>query len=328
MKNKMTANPMTRPRKPPNQWPRFFRNMLEQLDVAGDDPVFLAKDDIALEDLSYVASLMAYRLLSEEPSNSIACISCDAIATVRRKGSKGEKASAVCPCCGTIFQTNSQELRRWRADWNSLGAWVKVMTGADGEMESVSPSALFLGYLAIGQERFEVYLARSLTEQTSGQQAYSDISQSMNGSGIVVSLTGSFSKPTNPKMVVLSLADCLVVSGEAFVFEWPERAFSEKDPAKQRAGLIRAQNDPRQKQKERLKAFVRSKITGIFADKYHHLIADEIIENHTGQITYTDNLGKQQQLSNRLILDAIAEVMRENGLEDWISGKKFRAQTN
>lgn len=118
MKNKAMMKARAPQRKPPNQWPRFFRNMLGQLDVAGDDPVFLAKDDIALEDQSYVASLMAYRLLSEEPSNSIACISCDAIAAVRRKGEKGEKASAVCPCCGAIFQSNAQELRRWRsANW-------------------------------------------------------------------------------------------------------------------------------------------------------------------------------------------------------------------
>lgn len=285
--------------------------------------MFLAKDNIAPESQSYIAILTAQGLLSEEPSNSIACISCDAIAAVRRKGSRGEKASAVCPCCGTIFQTNSKELRRWRADWNSLGAWVKVMTEADGEMESVSPSALFLGDLTKGRDRFEVYLARSLSEPTLAQQAYCAISQSMNGSGIVVSLTGNFSKPTNPKMVVLSLADCLVVSGEAFAFEWPEQAFSEKDPAKQRAGLARAQNDPRQKQKESLKAFVRSKITGIFADKYHYLVADKIIENHIDQITYTDRSGQGQQLSRGMVLDAIKEVMREKGLEDWILGKKF-----
>jgi hypothetical protein len=323
MKNKAMMKARAPQRKPPNQWPRFFRNMLGQLDVAGDDPVFLAKDDIALEDQSYVASLMAYRLLSEEPSSSIACISCDAIAAVRRKGVKGEKASAVCPCCGAIFQTNAQELRRWRADWNRLGVWVKDMAGADGELESVSPSALFLGNLTKGRDRFEVYLARSLSEPTLAQQAYCAISQSMNGSGIVVSLTGSFSKPTNPKMVVLSLADCLVVSGEAFVFEWPKQAFSGKDQAKQRAGLARAQNDPRQKQKESLKAFVRSKITGIFADKYHYLVADKIIENHIDQITYTDRSGQGQQLSRGMVLDAIKEVMLENGLDYWISGKKF-----
>jgi hypothetical protein len=323
MKNKAMMKARAPQRKPLNQWPRFFRNMLEQLDVAGDDPVFLAKDDIAPEDQSYIASLMAQGLLSEEPSNSITCIFCDAIAAVRRKGEKGEKASAVCPCCVTIFQTNSKELRRWRADWNSLGAWVKVMTGADGEMESVSPSALFLGDLTKGRDRFEVYLARSLSEPTLAQQAYCAISQSLNGSGIVVSLTGNFSKPTNPKMVVISLADCLVVSGEAFVFEWPERAFSGKDQAKQRAGLARAQNDPSQKQKESLKTFVRSKITSIFERKYHHLIADQIIENHADQITYTDRSGLAQQLSRGMVLDAIKEVMRENGLEDWISGKKF-----
>ena len=87
---------------------------------------------------------------------------------------------------------------------------------------------------------------------------------------------------------------------------------------KQRAGLTRAQNDPRQKQKESLKAFVKSKITGIFADKYHHQIADEIIKKHVGQITYKDLSEKTQHLSRDMV------VMRENGLEDWISGKKFK----
>ncbi len=323
MKNKAMMKARAPQRKPPNQWPRFFRNMLGQLDVAGDDPVFLAKDDIAPEDQSYIASLMAQRLLSEEPSNSIACISCDAIAAVRRTGEKGEKASAVCPCCGAIFQTNSQELRRWRADWNRLGVWVKDMAETDGELESISSSALFLGHITRGQERFEVYLARSLTEQTSGQQAYSDISQSMNGSGIVLSLAGSFPKPTNPKMAVVRLIDCLVVSGGEFAFEWPEQAFSGKDQAKQRAGLARAQNDPRQKQKESLKAFVRRKIVGISIDTRHHEIAEDIRKNHKDQITYFDRLGNEHKLSNQIILDSIAEVLRENGLGDRISGKKF-----
>lgn len=325
MKNKTTAKPTTRTRKPPERWPRFFRDMLEQLDVAGDDPVFLAKADIAPETQSHVANLMAQGLLSEEPTNSIACISCDAMATIRRKGAKGEMASALCPCCGATFATNDKELRQWRADWNSLGSWLKDMAGTDGEIETISPQALFLGHTPKGQERFEIYLARLLTDQTSAQKAYSTISQSMNGSGIVLSLAGNFSKSPNPKIAVVRLSDCLVISGGKFALAWPEHAFSGKDQAKQRAGLVRAQNDPSQKQKESLKAFVRSKITGIFVDKYHHQIADDIIKKHTGQITYIDRLGKKQHLSKRLILDAIAEVMRENGLDYWISGNKFKA---
>ncbi len=324
MKNKTTAKPTTRTRKPPERWPRFFRNMLGQLDIAGDDPVFLAKADIAPETQSHVADLVAQGLLSEEPTNSIACISCDAMTTIRRKGAKGEMASALCPCCGTIFQTSGKELRQWRADWNSLGSWLKDMARTDCEIETISSQALFLGHISKGQERFEIYLARLLTDQTSAQKAYSAISQSMNGSGIVLSLAGNFSKPTNPKIAIVRLSDCLVISGGKFALAWPEHAFSGKDQAKQRAGLVRGQNDPRQKQKEILKTFVRLKITGVFADKYHHQIADEIFDKHTGQITYKDSKGKSQQLSRRMVLDAIAEVMRENGLEDWISGKKFR----
>jgi hypothetical protein len=298
--------------------------MLEQLDVAGDYPVFLAKADIAPETQSHVANLMAQGLLSEEPTNSIACISCDAMATIRRKGAKGEMASVLCPCCGTTFATNDKELRQWRADWNSLGSWLKDMAGTDGEIETISPQALYLGHILKGQERFEIYLARLLTDQTSAQKAYSAISQSMNGSGIVLSLAGNFLKSPNPKVAVVRLSDCLVISGGKFALAWPEHAFSGKDQAKQRAGLVRAQNDPSQKQKESLKAFVRSKITGVFTDKYHHQIANEIFDKHAGQITYKDSKGKSQQLSRRMVLDAIAEVMRENGLEDWISGKKFK----
>jgi len=323
MTNKTKMKPTTRTRKPPERWPRFFRDMLGQLDAAGDDPAFLVKADIPPEAQSHVAFLMARGLLSEEPTNSIACISCDAMATIRRKGAKGEIASALCSCCGTIFPTNDKELRQWRADWNNLGSWLKDMAGTNGEIETISPLVLYLGDATRGQERFEIYLAKSLTDQTSAQQAYTSISQSMNGSGVVLSLVGNFLKSTNPKVAVVRLSDCLAVSGGEFTFAWQERAFSGKDPTKQRAGLIRAQNDPRQKQKESLKTFVRQKITGIFSKKYHHLIANQIIENHTGQITYTDRSGQAQQLSREMVLNAIKEVMREKGLEDWISGKKF-----
>lgn len=324
MKNKTTAKPTTRTRKPPERWPRFFKDMLGQLDIAGDDPVFLVKADIAPEAQCHVAYLMAQGLLSEEPTNSIACISCDAMAAIRRKWAKGEIASALCPCCGATFATNDKELRQWRADWNSLGSWLRDMAGTDGEMETISPLTLFLGHIPKGQERFEIYLARSLTDQTSAQQAYTSISQSMNGSGIVLSLVGNFSKTANPKIAIVRLSDCLVISGGKFALAWPEYAFFGKDQAKQRAGLMRAQNDPCQKQKESLKAFVKSKITGIFADKYHHQIADEIIKKHVGQITYKDRSEKTQQLSRDMVRDAIKVVMRENGLGDWISGKKFK----
>jgi hypothetical protein len=324
MKNKTTAKPVAQSRKPPEVWPRFFKDMLGQLDVAGDDPVLLAKADITPESHSHVAYLMARGLLSEEPTNSIACISCNAMVTIRRKGINGEKVSALCPCCGIIFQTNAKELRRWRADWNSLGVWIKKMAVINGEMESVSPLVLFLGHLTKGQERFEVYLARSLSDQASAKQTYAAISQSINGSGIVLSLAGNFSKPSNPKIAVVRLSDCIVVVSGEFALAWPEYSFSGKDQVKQRAGLIRAQNDPRQKQKDSLKAFVRPRITGIFANTYHHLIADEIINKYAGQITYKDSIGKSQQLSRRIILDVVVEIMRENGLEDWISGNKFK----
>lgn len=323
MKNKTTAKPTTQPRKPPERWPRFFRNMLEQLDVAGDDPVFLAKADITPETQSHVANLMAQGLLSEEPTNSIACISCDATATIRRKGAKGETASALCPCCGTLFQTNGKELRQWRADWNSLGLWLKGMAGTDGEMEAISPQVLFLGNISRGQERFEIYLARLLTDQTSAQQAYTSISQSMNGSGIVLSLAGN-SKPTNPKIAVVRLSDCLVISGGKFELAWPEHAFSGKDPAKQRAAFIGVQNDPRQKQKACLKAWIKKKLPYLFKDKPHHQIAAEIITNHAENAAYQDRNGKTQHLSKYMVLDAVKEVLCENGLEDWISGTKFK----
>lgn len=322
--SKTKAKATARPRKPPKRWPRFFKRILDQLDVAADDPVFLVKSDITPETQCHVAYLMAQGLLSEEPANSIACISCDATATVRRKGAKGEMASALCPCCGAIFQTNEKELRRWRADWNSLSEWVKNLSRTDGEAEAVSPQAFFLGHFAKGQDRFEVYLARSLFDPALAKQAYSTISQSMSGSGIVLSLADHFSKPTNSKIGAISLADSLVLSDTGFAFTWPEHVFAGKDWAKQQAGLTRVQNDPKQKQKEILKVFVRQKITGVFTDKYHHQIADEIINKHTGQIAYKDSKGKSQQLSRRMTLDAVAEIMRENGLEDWISGKKFK----
>lgn len=325
MKNKASVKAIAPPRKPPEGWPRFLKDILGQLDVGGSDPAFFTNADIAPEARFYVSDLMAQGLLSEEFAPSVACISCDGMTTIRRTGARGEMASALCPCCGAIFQTNDAEIRRWRADWNSLGSWLKDMAGTTGEMEDVSPMALFLGYLVRGQERFEVYLARSLTDSVSAQQAYSAISQSMNGSGIVLSLARNFLNPTNPRIAVVRLSDCLVISGRKFALAWPEHAFSGKDQAKQRAGLTRTQNDPRQKQKESLKAFVRSKITNVFANKYHHLIADDIIKKHTGQITYTDRLGKEQLLSKHLILGAVAEVMRENGLDDWISGKKLEA---
>jgi hypothetical protein len=324
MKNKTTAKPVAQSRKPPEGWSLFFKDMLGQLDVAGDDPVLLAKADITPESQSHVAYLMARGLLSEEPTNSIACISCDAMVTIRRKGVHGEKASALCPCCGTIFQTNAKELRRWRADWNSLGVWIKKMAVINGEMESVSPLVLFLGHLTKGQERFEVYMGRSLSDEASAQQTYAEISQSMNGSGIVLSLAGNFSKSSNPKIAVVRLSDCIVVVGGEFALAWPKYSFSGKDQVKQRAGLTRAQNDPRQKQKESLKAFVRQRIISIFANQYHHQIANEVTNNYADQITYKDSNGKSQKLSRRMILDAIAETMRENGFEDWISGKKFK----
>lgn len=195
MKKDVTKRVANQAGKPPEWWPRFFRNMLGQLDVAGDGPVFLVKADNAPETQSHVANLVAQGLLLEEPTNSIACISCDVMAAIRRKGAKGEMVSALCPCCGAIFQANGEELRQWRADWNSLGSWLKGMAGTDGEIETISSQALFLGRISKGQERFEIYLARLLADQTSAQQAYSAISQSMNGSGIVLSLAG---KPTSP----------------------------------------------------------------------------------------------------------------------------------
>ncbi|MDX9690696.1 MAG: hypothetical protein RBT70_09615 [Alphaproteobacteria bacterium] len=324
MKIKASVKAIARPRKPPKRWPRFFKRILGQLDIAADDPVFLDKADITDESQPLVSSLVTQGLLSEEPTNAIACISCDATATVRRKGAKGEMALALCPCCGTIFQTNGKELRRWRADWNSLGLWIKNTAGTDGEMEAVSSEAFFLGHHTKEQERFEIYLAMSLSDPSLAKQPYSVISQSINGSGVVLSIADHFSKPTNPKIRAISLADCLVLSDTGFAFTWPEHVFAGKDWAKQQAGLTRAQNDPKQKQKEILKVFVRQKITGVFADKYHHQIADEIVNKHTGQIAYKDSKGKSQQLSRRMTLDAVAEIMRENGLEDWISGKPFK----
>lgn len=325
MKNKASVKAIAPPRKPPEGWPRFLKDILGQLDIGGSDPAFLTNADIAPEARLCVSHLVAQGLLSEEFAPSVACISCDGMTTIRHTGAKGEKASALCPCCGTLFQVSGADLRRWRADWNSLGLWVKNRAQIKGEMENVSSLGLFLGYLARGQERFEIYLARSLTDPVSAQQTYSAISQSMNGSGIVLSLARNFLNPTNPRIAVVRLSDCLVISGRKFALAWPEHAFSGKDQAKQRAGLTRTQNDPRQKQKESLKAFVRSKITNVFANKYHHLIADDIIKKHIGQITYTDRLGKEQLLSKHLILDAVAEVMRENGLDNWISGKKLEA---
>jgi hypothetical protein len=50
----------------------------------------------------------------------------------------------------------------------------------------------------------------------------------------------------------------------------------------------------------------------------------EIIANHADQISYEDNKGKRQQLSKDMVRTAIREVMNENGLEYWISGKKFK----
>lgn len=323
MKNKTTERPTARPRKPPERWPRFLQGILGQLDVGGNDPAFLTNADIAPEARFYVSDLMTQGLLSEEFAPSVACISCDGMTTIRRTGARGEKASALCPCCGTFFQVSGEDIRRWRADWNSLGLWVKNRAQIDGEMEDVLPQALFLGYLAKGQEQFEIYLARSLTDPVLAQQTYSAISQSMNRPGIVLSLAGVFSKPTNHRIAVVRLADCMTLSDTGFEFAWPAPVFGGKDQAKQRAGLARAQNDPRQKQREILKAFVQKKITGIFRDQYHHQIAAEICKNHADQITYTDRLGKNQLLSRRMILDAVADVMRETGLEDWISGKKF-----
>jgi hypothetical protein len=324
MKTKTKAKPTTRPRKPSERWPRFFSNMLAQLDVAGDDPVFLTKADIASDAKPYLSGFMNQGLLSEEFTNALACISCDAMAAILRTGAKGEKVSALCPCCGAVFQPSGKELRRWRADWNSLGEWIKVIAAINGEMEAVSPSALFLGHAAKGQERFEIYLARSLADQMTARTIYSAISQSMNGRGIVLSVAGNPAKIANLKMTIASLDECIVLTDAGGGFAWPEHVFAGKDQAKQRAGFAKVQNDPCQKQKENLKGFVRQKITGIFADKYHHKIAEEIIKKHAGQIAYTDRLGKKQQLSKRLILDAVAEIMRENGLDDWISGKKFR----
>ena len=323
MKNKTKAKPTTWLQRSHERWPRFFKDMLGRLDIAGDDPTFLVKSDITPETQSYVACLMARGLLSEEPTNSIACISCDAMVTIRRKGAKSAMASALCPCCGAIFTTNDKELLQWRTDWNSFGSWLKDMAEADGEIEIISSLAVFLGHVTRGQERFEIYLAKSLWDQGPAKQAYSAISQSMSGTGIVISLAGHFFKPTNPKILVVSLSDCLVMSGGEFAFAWPEYAFSGKDPTKQRSGFMRVQNDPRQKNKEELKAFVRKNITSIFADKYHHQIANEIIKNYLDQITYKDRSEKTQPLSRNMVLGAIKEVMRENGLEDWISGKKF-----
>lgn len=324
MKNKTKAKLAMRRRKPTEQWPRFFRNILEQLNVTGDDPVFITKADITPETQYHVAKLMAKGLLLEEHTNSIPCISCYGPAPIQRKGAKGEIASALCPYCGAIFRVSSKELMRWRADWNSFGFWLKNIAETDGEMEKMSPLSLFLGHVSKGQERFEIYVARLLTDQTSAQETYSAISQTMTRLGIVISLARNFSKSTNPKITVIPLSDCLVISGKKIVFKWPEYAFSGKDQAKQRAGLMRAQNDPCSKQKENLKAFVRRNITSIFRDKYHPKIADEICKNHTDQITYMDSKGKSQQLSRQIILDAIAEVMDETGLDYWISGRKHK----
>lgn len=321
---KIKAKATMRSRKPPKRWPRFFKRILDQLDVAADDPVFLDKADITAESQPLVSSLVEQRLLSEEPTNAIACISCGATATVRRKGAKGEMASALCACCGAVFQTNEKELQRWRADWNSLGLWVQNMAGTDGEIEAISSTALFLGHLARDQERFEVYLARSLTDPSLAKQTYSAISQSMNGSGILLSLADHFSKSPNPKIGAISFADCLVLSDTGFAFTWPASIFIGKDQAKQSAGLARAQKDPRTIQKESLKGFVRKNIMGIFANKYHHVIAAEIIANNADKISYDDNKGKRQQLSKDMVQTAIKEVMNENGLEDWISGNKFK----
>jgi len=308
----------------PERVPTFMGAILEKIDISNDMPILFSNRDISRSDVPMASALVKQGLVSQSPASHALCIECDSPAKINRTGKNGSQLSAQCQFCGCIFRPNKDDLQQFRITWEGFANWVASLGGLDVP-ETISPHCYFLGHHNHENKRFEIYLVRMSKNQESANIAYSAIGQSMTNAGVILVLTEQAIRTQNQRLSIQSLQECLCYKDGTFFISWPEAVFSQKDQIKQQAGLARINADPAQKKKEKLKSFILQKITGEFSEKYHPTIKAEILNKYPQHVEYQDKDKKPQTLSSQMILDAIKEVMQENGLDDWISGKKHNS---
>lgn len=313
---------MTQSNKP---LPRFLLNLLDQLDSCGSDPVILRQEDAPTASKALFAKLIKQGLFKKSTSHTVACISCDGIADVSRAGLQGEKLTAVCGECASVYPVSDIDLIEYRTDWNTLTIWLSDILGTVSEHEPLSDTTTYIGNRFIGDIEHEIFIARQLND-THASKSYQEIAQALNANkpGMVYSLTNHPTRSANKRLSVMPLSNSLKVTSNTITSNLHIIAERAKDPVRQAAGRDRVAKDPAQQQKSKLKEHISKNIGGKYRDMYHTQIKAAILADHKDLTEYKARDGQVKTLSGQIILDAAREVMTELSMTDWISGKAHR----
>lgn len=305
--------------------PPLLLRLFDQLDSCGSDPVILRQEDVPTASKALFENLIHKGLFKQSTSHTVRCISCDGIADVSRSGEQGEKLTAVCGECASVYPVSDIDLIEYRTDWNTLTIWLSNILGTASAHEQLSDNATYMGNRFIGDIEHEIFIARQLND-THASEPYKAIAQALNANkpGMVYSLTAHSTRPANKRLSVMPLANALKVTSDTITGSLHTIAERTKNPVRQAAGRDRVAKDPSQQQKLKLKQHIRNNISGIYRDTYHPQIKSAILADHKNLTAYKTKDGQQKYLSNQMILDAVSEVMIELDMPEWISGKAHR----
>lgn len=302
--------------------PKTIARLLQKLDAYDNSPVVITNDDIAPRVMPLMVVLVEQNLVSEYLASRVSCINCDAQANVTRTGNTGERLFALCQSCGSNFRVNEKDIHEFHVTWSSFSGWLSRIMGLPDEPEPISSNVYFLGNYQHGTVNYELHLMRGCAADNA-KQSYQVIVQQKTNPVIILSLSNKPNPCSSRNVKIVPLVDCLVHENSGYHLHFPAWVFSGADPVKQRAGQARAANDPIQKQKEILRAFVQKNILSMYAYMMHHDIAKAIIKDHPQQIAYQDSRGNTKRLSADMVRDVIKDVLIDKGLSERISGLKL-----
>jgi len=305
--------------------PLLLLCLFDQLDSCGNDPVIMRQEDIPTASKALFANLIKQGLFKESTSHTVRCISCDGVADVGRSGEQGEKQTAVCGECASVYPVSDIDRIEYRTDWNVLTIWLSHILGKASAHEQLSDNATYMGNRFIGDIEHEIFITRQL-KATHAAESYRAIAQALNPnkSGMVYSLSAHPIRPANKKLSVMHLARALKVTSDTITSRLHTIAERTKNPVRQAAGRDRVAKDPAQQQKLKLKEHIRKNIGGKYQDMYHTQIKAVILANHKEITEYKTRDGQLKALSWQIILDAAREVMTELSMTEWINGKKHK----
>jgi len=304
--------------------PTIILDLLQKLDVYGDEPIILANDDILPSSRGTIDSLIKQSLLFPNTAKFIACIGCEGQAKVSRTGSSGKNLFASCTECGSHFPVSKHDTRTLQVNWVGFSAWLSKLMNFPDEPEAISGNVYFIGHITHTEERFEVYLAKELGDNKSANASYSAIGESLNGNAIVLSLSINSIRIQNSKITIIPVRDCLKFIPSGIKCSWPEYAFSMNDPTKRRAARTRWDNDPLQKQKIILKDKILSYLHSKFAAPLNHAeIKGIILSKHSDWLQYKKVDGEEMQIKDKMLKDIIKEVLTQTGQSKRITGKYY-----